>query len=48
MDKRKVYDDEFNKEFKNTNNAKIMNKVCGFYRNIIPKEDLHRCKLVAL
>jgi len=45
---RKIYDEEFEKEFKNINNAKIMNKVCGFYKNVIPKEDLYGCKLVAL
>ena len=48
MPARKVRDEEFNKELKNINNIKIMNKVCGFYSKIIPREDLHRCKLVAL
>tara|TARA_Y100000034_G_scaffold124865_1_gene173598 strand:- start:473 stop:964 length:492 start_codon:yes stop_codon:yes gene_type:complete len=48
MPEKKIYDEEFDTALKNTHNAKIMNKVCGFYKNIIPKEDLHRCKLVAL
>ena len=48
MPTRKICDDEFNQELSNINNIKIMNKVCGFYSKIIPREDLHRCKLVAL
>lgn len=45
---RQICDDEFNRELANINNIKIMNKVCSFYSKIIPREDLHRCKLVAL
>lgn len=48
MQKNIVLDEDFNKELQNSNNIRIMNKVCSFYLRVIPSDDLHRCKLVAL
>ena len=45
---RKISEDEFEDANSNLDNIRIMNKVCSRYRNTIPKEEIERCKLIAL
>jgi RNA polymerase sigma factor (sigma-70 family) len=45
---RIVGDEEFDLAWKDINNIRIINKVCSRYFKIIPGDELHRCKLVAL
>ena len=39
---------EYEKALENEDYAKILNSVCKKYRFRMDKEDLHRCKLIAL
>ena len=43
-----VTEAEFREANSNLDNVRIMNKVCSRYRNIIPQEEMERCKLIAL
>ena len=45
---RTIGDEEFDVAWKDTNNIKIINKVCSKYSKIIPRDELDRCKLIAL
>ena len=45
---RKVTDDEIRKALKNRDNINVMNKICMKYTDIIPYEELERCKLIAV
>jgi RNA polymerase sigma factor (sigma-70 family) len=48
MKEKEISNDDFLKALKDSNNLRIMNKVCSFYQNILSKDELHRCKLLAL
>ena len=48
MDTRIVGDEEFDLAWSDINNIKIINKVCSKYAKIIPRDELDRCKLIAL
>jgi RNA polymerase sigma factor (sigma-70 family) len=48
VDSRIIGDEEFDVAWSDINNVKIMNKVCSKYVKIIPRDELDRCKLVAL
>lgn len=39
---------EFKEALENIDNIRIINSACSKYRNIIPAEDLQRCKLISL
>ena len=39
---------EYEEALKNEDNIKIINSVCRKYAKRIDREDLHRCKLIAL
>ena len=45
---KEVAEEEFKEALKNTDNMKIMNKVCSRYRATIPYDEIERCKMVAL
>ena len=48
METRTIGDEEFDLAWNDINNVKILNKVCSKYSRIIPKDELDRCKLIAL
>jgi len=48
MQEKEINNDEFLRALNDINNLRIMNKVCSFYQNILSKDELHRCKLLAL
>jgi len=45
---RIIGDEEFDVAWSDINNIKIINKVCSKYVKIIPRDELDRCKLIAL
>ena len=47
-DTNTVGNDEFDEALKDLNNVKIINKVCSKYARTIPRDELERCKLIAL
>ena len=46
--KKKVTEEEFKEALENLDNIRIINSVCCKYMNIIPLDELHRCKLISL
>tara|TARA_R110002051_G_scaffold319489_1_gene403624 strand:- start:136 stop:654 length:519 start_codon:yes stop_codon:yes gene_type:complete len=43
-----VTDKDFKEALENLDNIRIINSVCSRYTNIIPTDELHRCKLISL
>ncbi len=43
-----ITESEFEDALENIDNIRIINSACKKYRNIIPTEDLQRCKLISL
>ena len=43
-----VTDKDFKEALGNLDNIRIINSVCSRYTNIIPTDELHRCKLISL
>ena len=48
MQEQEINNEEFLIALKNQDNLRIMNKVCGIYSKTLSKDELHRCKLLAL
>ena len=45
---KEVTNEELQEALKNEDNINVMNKICMKYANVIPYEELERCKLVAV
>jgi len=48
MIEQEINNEAFLKALRDSNNLRIMNKVCSIYQNILSQDELHRCKLLAL
>jgi RNA polymerase sigma factor (sigma-70 family) len=45
---KEITDNELREALKNRDNINVMNKICSKYTEIIPYEELKRCKLISL
>ena len=45
---KKATNEELQEALKNRDNINVMNKICRKYRDIIPYEELERCKLISV
>ena len=43
-----VTDEDFKEALENLDNTRIINAACSKYTNIVPTDELHRCKLISL